>query len=70
MPGRRARLSCRAVDRNTVMWTLVVFFGASLMFSTIRDASEGEGIGVALAAQIAAGLLLVAFIVLYMRRRP
>lgn len=52
-----------------MLWALVVFFGASLMFSSIREAAEGEGVGVALAAQIAAGVLLVAFIVLYMRRR-
>lgn len=57
------------MDRNTVLWTLVLFFGASLMFATIRDATRGEGIGVALAAQLAAGLLLVAVIVLYVRRR-
>jgi hypothetical protein len=57
------------VDRNTVLWTLVLFFGASLMFSTIREAAKDEGIGIALAAQIAAGVLLVAFIVLYMRSR-
>jgi hypothetical protein len=52
-----------------VLWTLVLFFGASLMFSTIRKASEGEGIGVTLAAQISAGVLLIVFIVLYMRSR-
>jgi hypothetical protein len=57
------------VDRNTVLWTLVVFFGASLMFSTIRDATRGEGIGVALAVQLAAGLLLIGAIVVYVRRR-
>jgi hypothetical protein len=57
------------VERNTVLWTLVLFFGASLMFATIRDATRGEGIGVALAAQLAAGLLLVAVIVLYVRRK-
>jgi hypothetical protein len=56
------------VGRNTVLWTLVLFFGASLMFATIRDATRGEGIGVALAAQLAAGLLLVAVIVLYVKR--
>ena len=64
-----ARLSCPPVDRNTLLWTMVVFFGASLMFSTIRDASDEDGIGISLAAQLAAGLLLVAFIVLIMRRR-
>jgi MYXO-CTERM domain-containing protein len=59
----------RAVDRNTVLWTLVVFFGASIMFSAIREASDDDGTGVSLAAQLAAGLLLVAFIVLLVRRR-
>jgi threonine/homoserine efflux transporter RhtA len=57
------------VDRNTILWTMVVFFGASLMFSTIRDASDGDGFGVTLAAQIGAGALLIAFIVLVVRRR-
>jgi len=57
------------VDRNTVLWTLVLFFGASLMFATIRDATRSEGVGVALAAQLAAGLLLITVIVLFMRRR-
>jgi hypothetical protein len=57
------------VDRNTVLWTLVVFFGASIMFGAIRRASDDDGIGVSLAAQVAAGLLLVAVIVLVMRRR-
>jgi threonine/homoserine efflux transporter RhtA len=57
------------VDRNTLLWTMVVFFGASLIFSTIRDASDGSGVGVSLAAQVGAGLLLVAFIVVVVRRR-
>ena len=43
------------MDRNTLLWTMVVFFGASLMFSTIRDASDEDGIGVSLIAQLAAG---------------
>ena len=57
------------MDRNTLLWAVVVFFGASLMFSTIRDASDEDGVGVSLAAQLAAGLLLVAFIFLIVRRR-
>jgi hypothetical protein len=48
---------------------MVVFFGASLMFSTIRAASDEDGIGMSLAAQVVAGVLLVAFIVLIIRRR-
>jgi threonine/homoserine efflux transporter RhtA len=57
------------VDRNTVLWTMVVFFGASIMFAAIREASDEDGIGVSLAAQLVAGVLLVALIVLVVRRR-
>jgi hypothetical protein len=57
------------VDRNTLLWTMVIFFGASLMFSAIRDASDEDGLGISLVAQLAAGLLLVAVIVLIVRRR-
>lgn len=57
------------MDRNTLLWTMVVFFGASLMFSAIRNASSDDGLGISLLAQVAAGVLLVAFIVLYMRSR-
>jgi hypothetical protein len=59
----------RPVNRETVLWTLVLFFGASIMFGAIRKATEDEGTGVALAAQAAAGLLLVGAIVVFMRRR-
>jgi hypothetical protein len=52
-----------------VLWTMVVFFGSALMFSTIRKAAADDGVGVALLAQIVAGGLLIAFIVLYMRSR-
>ena len=57
------------MNQTTVLWTLVLFFGASVMFGAIRKATEDEGSGVALAAQAAAGLLLIGAIVVYMRRR-
>lgn len=57
------------MNQNTVLWTLVLFFGASVMFGAIRKATEDEGTGVALAAQAAAGLLLIGAIVVFMRRR-
>jgi hypothetical protein len=57
------------VDRDTVLWTIVVFFGASILFAAIRNATEGEGVGVSLVIQLAAGLLLVGAIVVFMRRR-
>jgi hypothetical protein len=48
---------------------MVVFFGASLMFSTIRNAAEDEGVGITLVAQLTAGVLLVVVIILFLRRR-
>jgi MYXO-CTERM domain-containing protein len=57
------------VDRNTLLWTLVVFFGASIMFGAIANVTEDESAGVRLAAQLGAGLLLVGVVVLVFRRR-
>jgi hypothetical protein len=57
------------VDRNALLWTMVVFFGASVIFSTIGRATKDEGIGVTLALEFAAGLVLVGVIVVVVRRR-
>ena len=37
------------------MWTLVLFFGASLMFAAIKRATDDESVGVALGAQLVGG---------------
>jgi hypothetical protein len=57
------------VDRDTVLWTLVVFFGASVLFAAVRDATKDEGTGVALLSQLGVGALLVGAIVVFVRRR-
>ena len=57
------------MDRNQLLWTLVVFFGASIMFAAIRNATNDESAGVQLAAQLAAGAVVVAAIVVVVRRR-
>jgi hypothetical protein len=59
----------RPVNRDTVIWTLVLFFGASVMFAAIRNATEDEGTGLSLGLQLAAGLVLVGAIVVYVKRR-
>ena len=51
------------------MWTLVVFFGASIMFGAIGNATSDESAGVRLAVQVGAGLLLVGAILVLLRRR-
>jgi len=58
------------VQRNTVLWTLVLFFGASLMFAAIKNATEDESVAVSLGAQALAGGLLVLVIVVWVKRRP
>ena len=57
------------MNRDTVLWTLVVFFGATIMFAAVREATRDEGVGIALLAQLAVGLLLVGAIVVFVRRR-
>jgi hypothetical protein len=52
-----------------VLWTLVLFFGASIMFAAIREAARDEGTGLSLGLQLVAGLVLVGAIVLFVRRR-
>jgi hypothetical protein len=57
------------VDRNTVLWALVLFFGATVMFGLIRNATEDQSVGVSLGAQAAAGLVLIAALVFFLRWR-
>jgi uncharacterized membrane protein YhaH (DUF805 family) len=57
------------VQRNTVLWTIAVFFGASIVFSAIRQATEDESTGVSLLASVAALAVMVAAITLFVRRR-
>ena len=56
------------MNRDTVLWTLVLFFGASIMFGAIRAAAEDEGTGVSLGLQLLAGLLLIGAVILFVRR--
>jgi hypothetical protein len=57
------------MDRNDLAWTLVVFFGASLLFAAIHRATSDQNAGVSLGLQALAGLALIGVIVLVVRRR-
>lgn len=57
------------MERNTLLWALVVFFGASIMFAAIRNALDDAAPGVQLLAQLGAGALVVGALVLIVRRR-
>ncbi len=57
------------MSRNTLLWTLVVFFGASIVFSAIRRATEDEPALVSLGISVLALAVMVAAITLFVRRR-
>jgi membrane protein DedA with SNARE-associated domain len=57
------------MDRNTILWTLVVFFAGTVLFGTIRNATDDQPVGVTLGVQALVGIVLVGAIVLFVRRR-
>jgi MYXO-CTERM domain-containing protein len=57
------------VNRTYILWVLVLFFGSSLVFAGIRRLTDGEPAGVTFAAQAGALALMVAALVLFVRRR-
>ena len=57
------------MDRNTLLWAVVVFFGATVMFGGIGNALEDESDVLRIGVQALAGLLLVGLLVAYVRRQ-
>ncbi len=57
------------MDRTTVLWALVLFFGASLAFSSIQRATEDQSLAVTLALQVVALAVIIGGVVLVVRRR-
>ena len=66
--GRRRRQAV-AVDRTPVAWVLALFFGTALAFAGLRRLTHGAGTGVTLAVQFAALAVIVAALVLFVRRK-
>ena len=52
-----------------MLWVLVVFFGASVLFGIIGNATEDESDGVRIGLQAGAGLVLVGALVIYVRKQ-
>ena len=57
------------MDRNSILWALVVFFGGTVVFGLIRNATEDQPVGVSLGLQAVAALVLIGAIVLIVGRR-
>jgi membrane protein DedA with SNARE-associated domain len=56
------------VDRNTLLWTVVVFFGATVLFGAIGNLTEDEGDVLRIGLQLLAALVVVVALFLYVRR--
>ena len=56
------------MDRNTLLWTIVVFFGASVLFGAISNATEDESTALRIGLQAIAGVALIGLLVLIVRR--
>ena len=57
------------MTRDQVVWTLIAFFGASVAFRGIIDATEGESFWLTFGLQVVAFVLIVGVITLIVRRR-
>jgi hypothetical protein len=55
------------VDRTTVLWTLVVFFGATVLFGAISNATEDESTALRIGLQGVAGVALIGVLALIVR---
>ena len=53
---------------TTLLWTLVVFLGGSVLFGSLRRATEDSSTGVTVLVQVAALALVIGVIVLIARR--
>jgi hypothetical protein len=56
------------VDRNTLLWVLVVFFGATVLFGAIGNLTEDESDVLRIGLQAFAALLVIGLLVAYVRR--
>jgi len=57
------------MERNAVLWTLVAFFGGSVLFGGLRRLTEDSSAGVVVAVQVGALALVVTGLVIFVRRR-
>ncbi len=56
------------MERSTVLWTLVAFFGAAIAFNAVQDLTEDQSTLVTLLAELLVLVLIIAFIVFLVRR--
>jgi len=63
-----ARVKLSRVERTTLLWVFVVFFGASIVFGGLRRLTEDSSAAVTAAVQVGALALLIGLAVFAVRR--
>jgi len=56
------------MDRTSALWTMVLFFAATLVFFGLRRLTEDQGAAVTAVIQVSAFALIVGVILLVVRR--
>jgi hypothetical protein len=57
------------LDRTSLLWIMVVFFGASVVFGMIRNATEDESVVLTIGLEVLALAVIIGAIVLVVRRQ-
>jgi hypothetical protein len=57
------------VDKKIILWSIVLFFGCSILFRAVADATVGTSKGVAFAVQASVLVLVIAGVVAVVKRR-
>jgi hypothetical protein len=57
------------MDRTTLMWSIALFFGASIAFALIQRATKDESVAVTLLLEVGALALMIVGIVAVVRLR-
>lgn len=57
------------MQRDAILWALVLFFGGSVLFGGLRRLTEGEPAATVVAVQVGALALVIAGVVLFVRWR-
>ena len=56
------------MDRNTILWTIVAFFGAAIAFNGVQQLTEDESTLVTILAELVVLALIIGFITFVVRR--
>jgi hypothetical protein len=57
------------VTGRTLLWTLVAFFGASIAFRAVQNATEDEPLAVTIAIEVVVLAAIIGLIVFLVRRQ-